>query len=117
MIEHVLGVVAVNDFDMSHDWYQRFFDRPPTNTPMPGQLAEWKLTNNGWLQIHRDPDRAGRSLFNLAVDDLDTHVRSLAARQLEPTGTTEANKGVRIASFTDPDHNIISLIANFREKY
>jgi 4-hydroxyphenylpyruvate dioxygenase-like putative hemolysin len=39
-VDHVFAVVAVSNFDTSHDWYQRLFDTPATNVPMPGNLAE-----------------------------------------------------------------------------
>jgi hypothetical protein len=33
-IDHVLAVVAVSDFDISHDWYRRLVDTPAPNVPM-----------------------------------------------------------------------------------
>jgi hypothetical protein len=30
-------------------------------------LAEWRLTDTGWLQVFVDNERAGRSFFNLAA--------------------------------------------------
>ncbi len=47
----VLAVIAVSNFDISHDWYHRLFDESATNVPMPGNLVEWRLTNTGWPQI------------------------------------------------------------------
>ena len=116
-INHSLGVIAVSDFDQSHHWYEGFFDRPATNVPMPGQLAEWRITDGGWMQMHRDTERAGHNLFNLAVDDLASYVTSLRDRHYEPGDIVDVNKGVKISSVTDPDGNIITLIGNFRESY
>jgi glyoxylase I family protein len=116
-IHHALAVVSVSDFDRSHHWYDGFFDRPATNVPMPGQLAEWRITDNGWLQMHRDTEHAGHSLFNLAVDDLDASVTSLRDRGYEPSDITDVNNGVLISSMVDPDGNTITLIGNFREDY
>jgi len=89
-IDHALAVVSVSDFDRSHRWYEGFFNRPATNVPMPGQLAEWRVTNGGWLQMHRDPEHAGHSLFNLAVDDI--------ARVHRPTGSECARVAQRLVS-------------------
>ena len=116
-VQHALAVVSVTDFDRSHRWYEGFFDRPATNVPMPGQLAEWRITDSGWLQLHRDTEHAGHSLFNLAVDDLDASVESLRARNYHPGDIMHANNGVSISSVTDPDGNTITLIGHFRENY
>ena len=116
-IDHALAVISVTDFDRSHRWYQGFFDRPATNVPMPGQLAEWRVTDGGWMQMHRDTEHAGHSLFNLAVDDLDAAVRSLRDREFEPGAIVEVNNRVSLSSVTDPDGNTITLIGNFREHY
>lgn len=116
-IHHALGVIAVSDFDRSHHWYEGFLERPATNVPMPGQLAEWRITHGGWLQMHRDTERAGHSLFNLAVDDLASYVTSLRDRHYEPGDIVDVDNGVSISSLADPDDNTITLIGNFRERY
>lgn len=116
-IDHVLSVVAVSDFDASHDWYRRLFDTPATNVPMPGNLAEWRVTDTGWIQVLHDPERAGTSMVNFAVTDLDQHRADLHARGIDTSDITEANKGVRFCSINDPDNNTIALIGGFREQY
>ena len=116
-IDHTLAVVAVSDFDASHDWYHRFFDTPATNVPMPGNLAEWRTTDSGWIQMFHAPDHAGHSLANLAVTNLDQHVAALHERGIATGDILDANKDVRICSVDDPDGNTITLIGNFRERY
>ena len=116
-VQHLLAVVAVNDFDRSHRWYQQLIGTPATNVPMPDSLAEWRITDTGWLQVFRDPDHAGHSMANLAVDDLDDHVARLRTREIETGEVLEANKGVRLCTVDDPDGNRITLIGNFRERY
>jgi glyoxylase I family protein len=116
-IKHLLAVVPVTDFDASHAWYERLFDTPATNVPMPGVLAEWRITDQGWVQVTHDPGRAGSGLLNFAVDDLETHVASLRARGLEPAETVTANKNVQLSAISDPDGNTITFIGNFRESY
>ena len=115
--EHTLAVVAVSDFSTSHSWYQRFFDTPATNVPMPGELAEWRTTDTGWIQIFRSPDHAGHSLANLAVSNIDDHVAALRDRGIETGDIIEVNKAVRVCSIADPDGNTITIIGNFREQY
>ncbi len=116
-INRVLAVVAVSDFDVSCEWYTRRIDTPPTNVPMPGNLAEWRVTDTGWLQFFRDPERAGTSMVNFAVGDLDRHRADLHARRIDTDDIIAVNKGVRLCSLKDPDDNTITLIGSFRERY
>jgi glyoxylase I family protein len=117
VIDHVLAVVAVSDFDTSHRWYQRLFDTPATNVPMPGNLAEWRLTDTGWLQMFHAPDHAGHSLANIAVHDIDRHIDALRDRHIDTGDIIDVNKAVRLCSIDDPDGNTITFIGNFRERY
>lgn len=116
-INHVLAVVAVSDFDTSHVWYEQLLGAPATNVPMPGILAEWRVTDNGWLQMTVDVGRAGSSLVNFAVDQLSSHVAALSQRGLAPGEIVTANKAVQLSSVSDPDGNTITFIGNFREDY
>ena len=116
-IQHVLAVVAVSDVDRSVEWYRTLFDTPPTNVPMPGSLAEWRLTDSGWVQVFQDAERAGRSFANVAVDELDHHVEALRERGIEAGEVVDADKGVRLCSVQDPDGNTITFIGNFRTTY
>ncbi len=115
-IEHVLAVLPVSDITAAHAFYQQLFGRPADNNPMPS-LVEWQLVPNAWLQVTVDTQRAGSGLFNLAVDDLDGHLRELQRRGMAVGEIQPANKGVDLSTITDPDGNTITLIANFRVKY
>ncbi len=116
-IDHVLAVVAVSDFDASHRWYEQLLGAPATNVPMQGNLAEWRLTDTGWLQVFHEPERAGTSMANVAVDDLDGHVEAIRQRGIEPGEVVTANKDVRLCTLRDPDGNQLTFIGNFREDY
>ena len=70
-LDHVLAVVPVSDLAVSTGWYRRVFAAAPTNVPMPGRLAEWRVTDTGWVQVSVDVERAGRGLLNFATSDLD----------------------------------------------
>ena len=115
-IDHVLAVVPVSDINVARQWYEALLGRPEDNHPM-GTLVEWRVTDTGWLQVFFDPQRAGSTLLNFAVDDLEAHAAELAARGLVLDETQAANKGVRTASITDPDSNRITFIGGFRVNY
>lgn len=116
-IRHVLAVVPVTDLDAATDWYSRLFDAAPTNVPMRGLLAEWRLTENGWVQLSTQAGLAGSGSLNLAVDDLDEHVQAARGRGFEIGASVGVNKGVRLAELHDPDGTTVTFIGGFREHY
>ena len=116
-ITHLLAVVPVADFDAAHAWYERLLGRPADNAPMAGLLVEWRVTDNGWLQLTHDETRAGTGLLNFAVDDLPAHLEALRGRGLEPGEIVQANKGVQLSTISDPEGNTITFIGHFRVVY
>jgi hypothetical protein len=50
-IEHVLAVVPTADFHAARSWYE---------------LAEWRVTDGGLVQLTRDADRAGPAVSTFA---------------------------------------------------
>lgn len=115
-IEHVLAVVSVTDLDRADRWYEALFGRPADNRPMPS-LVEWQVAGAGWVQVHVDPERAGSSLLNLAVDDLAAARTELASRDVETGEIQPVNKGVELLPLADPDGNGVTLIGSFRVEY
>ena len=115
-IDHVLAVVPVSDIQVAQQWYGALVGRPEDNHPM-NTLVEWRITNNGWVQVFHDPERAGSTLLNFAVDDLESQAAELAVRGLVLDEIQTANKGVRTASINDPDGNRITFIDGFRVNY
>ena len=115
-IDHVLAVAPTADFDAAYAWYERLFDRPADNRPMEG-LAEWRVTDSGWVQLTGDAERAGSALLNFAVDDIDRHVDELSARGLTASAIETVTKGVRLSAIRDPDGNTITFIGHFRVEY
>jgi glyoxylase I family protein len=114
--DHLLAVVPVSDLQASDRWYATLFGRPADNNPMP-TLVEWQVLPGAWVQVFADPERAGSALLNFAVDDLETQIAELSERGMRPGEITDANKGVRLSTFTDPDGNTIRLIGGFRIEY
>jgi glyoxylase I family protein len=115
-IDQLLAVVPVSDMDRAHSWYELLMGRSEDNHPMV-TLIEWRITDTGWLQVFHDPERAGTTLINLAVDDLDRHLAELAGRGLATGEIVTANKGVRLSTIIDPDGNRITFIGGFRNVY
>ena len=115
-VDFVLAVVAVSDIEAGRAWYTKLFGREPDNNPMPN-LVEWQVTDGGWVQLTEDPMRAGNGMLNLALSDFEEGVRELHEMGLGTGEIIEANTGVRLFPITDPDHNIIQLVGNFRVKY
>lgn len=114
--EHVLAVVPVTNLDTATSFYEKLFGRAPDNNPMP-VLVEWQVVPGGWVQVFVDEERAGSGLLNFAVDDLRAHVAEAGERGLAPGEIERVNKGVELATLTDPDGNLIRLIGNFRVEY
>ncbi|BBY18807.1 VOC family protein [Mycolicibacterium litorale] len=115
-IDHLLAVVPVSDMDESGRWYSSLFGRAADNNPMP-TLLEWQVRPGSWVQVFIDPDRAGSGLLNFAVDDLDGHLAEVASRGIGAEPIVDADKGVRLATLTDPDGNTLRLIGGFRVHY
>src|ERR1700690_880910 len=115
-IDQLLAVVPVSDMNTAMPWYELLVGRPPDNHPME-TLVEWRITDRAWIQVFHDPERAGSTLLNFAVDDLDAKAAELAARGLVLDNIQTANKGVRTASINDPDGNRITFIGGFRVVY
>jgi catechol 2,3-dioxygenase-like lactoylglutathione lyase family enzyme len=103
----VLAVVCVSDIAESRSWYEVMFGRPPDLTPMES-LAEWQITDAGWLQVFQDAERAGSSFLTLAVDDLDHEIATLGARGL-PLEEIDADAPMRLARIKDPDGNLVTF--------
>lgn len=93
----------VTDLDVAERWYTLLFDAAPDLRPMAGLLT-WVLGEGRGVQVWRDPERAGRSVVTVSVDDLDTLSSRLIAAGLEHAGA-EPGGGVRLIRLSDPDGN------------
>ena len=89
-IDHVLAVVPVSDMGAARAWNERLLGRPADNDPMD-TLSEWRITDTDWVPVFLDPERAGTTLLNFAVDDLDTHAAEFTARGLPLSAIETAN--------------------------
>ena len=109
-INAVLAVVPVAGFDEACDWYTSYFGRPDDQRPMDS-LAEWHLLDTGIVQVFHDPDKAGSTVVNFFVDDLDERVARLAASNIATTEPLVVASGrQRLVTCTDPDGNQLGLL-------
>jgi glyoxylase I family protein len=115
-IRHLLAVIAVSDLDVSVEWYTRLFGAPPTNVPMPGLLAEYRVTGHGWVQLTTQVGPAGSGFLNLAVDGEDD-LREVRRRGIDVGPPVGVNKGVSLVETHDPDGTTVTFILDFRDEY
>jgi predicted enzyme related to lactoylglutathione lyase len=109
-IDAVMAGIAVADFDAALTWYERLLGRPADDRPMDG-LAEWHFPKTGVIQVIHDPDRAGRALLTLSVDDLEAYVAGLEERGLAPSAIDRTTSDrVLIATIADAEGNAITLV-------
>lgn len=107
-INHVFAGVAAADYDSALGWYERLMGRPPDVIVKEGE-AMWQLTDNGWIYVVGDANRAGNALVTVLVDDLEDHVAELGERGLT-TGPIDTVPGLfRKAVITDPEGNMITF--------
>jgi predicted enzyme related to lactoylglutathione lyase len=109
-ITNVLAGLAVADVDSALPWYERLLGRPADALPMDG-LAEWHFPQSGAIQVIANPDRAGRSLLTLSVDDLERELDTLRERGLDPDAIDDQTSDkVLFATVADPEGNTITLV-------
>jgi catechol 2,3-dioxygenase-like lactoylglutathione lyase family enzyme len=100
--------VPVSDYTAAAAWYERLLGGPPAFLPNDIE-AVWELADHRYLYIRVQPDDAGHALHTLFVSDLDTRVREIRARGLEPAEQETYDNGVRKTTFRDPDGNEIGF--------
>ena len=104
-VTELFAGVPVTDLAASLAWYERLLGSAPDFHPNDEE-AVWRIAG-GWIYVVRDPDRAGRALLTLIVDDIDAHVAGIAARGLE-IGAIEGET-LRTAAIEDPDGNRVTF--------
>jgi hypothetical protein len=109
----VLAGVAVADIEAAIGWYSRLIGRPVDSRPMD-PTAEWQISGDGWLQLIKDPGRAGKSMVTIGVDSMDAQATDLAARGIAIEATTVPSGMFRIGRIADPDGNVITFAEDLR---
>lgn len=107
VVTHLFAGLAVSDFNVACDWYERLFGSPPASYPREGE-ALWHPGSSASVYVTADRGRAGNGLLTLAVKNLDSQRADLAQRDLLAEESAEPN-GMRTLIATDPDGNTIKF--------
>lgn len=114
-ITNALAGVAVENIGAAITYYERLFGRPADARPL-SDVAEWKFSTGGWVQVFTDADRAGSSLVTLIVDDLSDLLEELATQGIKPIARRNGDFA-KTAIFRDPDGNQIVFNQTLRNTY
>ncbi|GLX97231.1 VOC family protein [Herbidospora sp. NBRC 101105] len=100
--------IPVTDYRRALDWYERLLGAPPAFFPNDVE-AVWELAEHRYLYVELLPERAGRALQTLFVDDYDARVAAISARGIDPVTRETYENGVRKATYHDPDGNEVGI--------
>jgi catechol 2,3-dioxygenase-like lactoylglutathione lyase family enzyme len=104
---HLFAGIRVRDFGAARAWYDRLLGEP-TLFPHATE-AVWTLAEDRSVYVVENASAAGNSAVTVFMDDLDTEIRAIAARGLEPDEIETYSNGVRKAVYRDPDGNEFGL--------
>ncbi|HEX3293721.1 MAG TPA: VOC family protein [Solirubrobacterales bacterium] len=107
-IDVLFAGVPVAELGPAIDWWERFLGRPPDMTPNQSERT-WQLTDDGWIYVVEDRERAGNGLTTLIVDDLDARIAELNESGIETGNVERLNENTRTLMLADPDGNRIQL--------
>ena len=100
--------IPVSGYEAARAWYERLLGAEPSFAPHATE-AVWQLAEHGYLYIVEDPERAGRAVHTLFVDDLDRRVAEIAGRGIEPDERVTYPGKARKAIYRDEDGNEVSF--------
>jgi len=106
---YVFAGLVVANRDRAAAWYERLLGRPPTFLPNDAE-AVWQLAGTASVYLLADPDRAGRGVVALVVDDLDAILAEIAGRGIVAGAIEEIPGAGRKAMITDPDGNEVAIL-------
>ena len=108
-IDVLFASVPVAHLAPARAWYEQLLGRQPDITPNETEEM-WRAADGAWLYVVVDARRAGHTLVNLAVADLDAEIAALRGRGLEVELVETVGAAGRKAWFHDPDGNAVVLI-------
>jgi hypothetical protein len=108
MVLYLFAGIPVSNYAAALSWYGQLFGAPPTFFPNDAE-AVWELADQRSVYIELLPERAGRAMHTILVDDLDVHVSQIAARGLDPSKRETYENGVRKITYCDHDGNEIGF--------
>ncbi len=100
--------IAVADLDGAIQWYERLLGAPPDMRPNETERC-WKLTDESWIYVVADRERAGTGLATVMVDDLDERVAAIRQRGIEVGEIESINDQTRKIEIVDPEGNRIGF--------
>jgi len=100
--------VGVTDFDLAVAWFERLLGEPAAFVATETEHV-WTVAEHSWIYVVLRPERAGKAMVTLFLDDLDQFVESAAARGIEPDQQETYGNGVRKMIYLDPDGNEIGF--------
>ena len=107
LIDNAIASVAIKDLESAAPWYEALLGRAPDSTPMP-EVAEWKFTRGGWLQVYQLPERAGSGSFTLAVSSIEEVVAHVEKLGIDASQRSSGAQ-VKTLMIVDPDGNHIAF--------
>lgn len=106
-IKNAFASVAVSDFSKSVHWYEQLFGRPADSSPVL-QVAEWKFTDGGGLQVYAGKERAGGCSCTLTVSNLKEERSTLEKMGIAMDDRASPEK-IKTIMIKDPDGNSIAF--------
>jgi glyoxylase I family protein len=106
-ITRTFAGLPVADYTAAYDCYARLLGRPGDMFPHDRE-AVWRLTPSCSIYVVQDPERAGRGLVTLALDDLDAHERRLREVGLAFAEQVDGSAPRRLV-VTDVDGNTLTF--------
>jgi len=101
--------VPVADLSASVGWYELLFGRGADIVPNPNEVM-WSVAESGWLYVIEDPQRAGKTVVTISVNNLDQFVADLGSRGISAGPIQAVGDAGQKANLVDTDGNVISLI-------
>jgi predicted enzyme related to lactoylglutathione lyase len=108
-MEVLFASVPVADLAAAMPWYELLFGRPADIVPNENEVM-WCVAGNGWLYVVQDPERAGRTVVTISVNDLASFVAELSERGISSGPIDAVGEAGQKANLMDADGNVISLI-------
>jgi predicted dithiol-disulfide oxidoreductase (DUF899 family)/predicted enzyme related to lactoylglutathione lyase len=111
----VLGALAVRDMTTARRWYEQLLAKPPDDVPMK-EAAEWMITGSGSIQLVVAPDRAGRGLLTIGVDDIEGQLAAIERAGIAIDRKSLDSNAFRTVTIHDPDGNAITFAQDVRNR-
>ncbi|HTX62557.1 MAG TPA: VOC family protein [Solirubrobacteraceae bacterium] len=107
-VEHLFAGIPVSDLDVSVEFYERVFGRPPDLVPNDREAA-WRVTDSAWVCLYGGVANAASAPHTLLVDDLDGFLGGVAERGILAGPVEAVAPSVRQSVIADPDGNRLKV--------